>query len=126
MSEALERRVSRLEDWRDEVDKERGQIMRELGEISTTLTLLQPALNTIAKQVQDIHDAMADRPSNTDFKELENDIRSIRAKAKVPLSEMEILGPLGWKIKLLGFSGITLIVLTTIGVMVLTLWLLRK
>ncbi len=121
----LERRVSRLEDWRDKVDEERGAIMAELSALKTTLSIIQPQLTIIGKQVQEIYDAMADRPSHADLKELESDIKSIRAKAKVPLSELEVLGPMGWKFKLLGFSGITVVAVLTLAVAGIVFWILK-
>lgn len=122
----LERRVDRLEAWRDRVDEERGIIMRELGELTVLCT-------SIRDQMKEVAEKLEERPSQTEFKVIERSIESMRAKAredntirsKATVKLFELTGPFGWKFKSLGFSGITIILVVSIIVSFLMFYITK-
>jgi predicted nucleic acid-binding Zn-ribbon protein len=121
-----DRRLASLERWRDIVDGERLQIASELGEIKGLMTGVSTQMTSINSQLAGIVESLEERPSRTEFKETERQIQSIRAKATGFLSKMEIQGPGNMSFKLLGFSGVTIILALFLIVVIAALWFLKK
>jgi hypothetical protein len=121
----FDRRLGALEKWRDVIDLERGQIMGELGEIKG---LMQGLGQDVGRRLTSIEDKLEERPSRTEFKEAERQIQSIRAKTgKIGvLSELEVTGPGNMKFKLLGVSGVTIVLVFFLIVVIVALWLVHK
>lgn len=142
-----EARLIALERWRDAVDDERGTIMRELGEfkgllsgirdqVSGQMMLLSQQLSSqiglVNGRLDSIEDKLDERPSQAEIQKMESalsrGIESVRAKAKelkTPLSELEVkFGKNSFK--LLGFSGVTIILAMTLLITLAALWLLTK
>ena len=127
-SNGYDRRLSSLERWREQIDGERGQIMAELGEIKGIMQGLGPQMTALSNELSDIKEKLEDRPSRSEFKEAERQIESVRAKASkgVRFSELEVTGPANMKFKLLGVSGVTIVLVFVLIVVIFALWFLRK
>lgn len=123
----LDRRISALEKWRDAIDTERGAIMGELGEIKGLMKGNGAQMTTISERLTGIEDKLEERPSRTEFKEAERRIESIRARTKgLNLSQLEVTGPGNMKFKLLGVSGVTIVLVFFLVVVIAALWLVKK
>lgn len=128
-----DRRLSSLERWREAIDFERGQIMRELGEmkglmegVGTQMSGVGTQMSDVVRQLEGIREQLEERPSRTEFKETERQIQSIRAKSKVGLlSKLEVTGPGGLSFKLFGVSGVTIVLVFLLIVVIFALWFLR-
>jgi len=122
-----DRRLSSLERWRDLIDEERGKIMGELGEIKGLMTGVGVQMTGITSQLEGIKEQLEERPSRTEFKEAERQIQSIRAKSTTGLlSKLEIQGPGNMSFKLLGVSGVTIVLTLFLVVVIAALWFLKK
>jgi chromosome segregation ATPase len=105
----LDRRVSTLE-------SERGDIMRELGELSGHV-------KGAREDVAEIKALLEERPSRVEFVQQQRAIESVRAKRRSVLpSLVEFEGPAGLKAKLSGFSGVTIVVVLVTALAGLGLW----
>jgi len=141
----IDARLEALERWRDAVDDERGTIMRELGEFKGLLTGVRDQIRDqttalsreFSAQVQlvngrldSIEDKLDERPSQAELQKVEaqlsRSLDSIRAKTKPKLSEIEIQISKDRRIKLFGFSGVTIVVTTLLLVTLAALWLVTK
>jgi hypothetical protein len=118
-------RIDALERWRLAVDDERGRIMADLGSFGTLLKGIGVDIQQIRTRLESISEKLEERPSHAELKSVERDIASIRAKAKIPLRELEVTGPGGVKFKLLGFSGVTIILALCLIVTFFVLWILK-
>lgn len=127
MNDGHDKRISALERWRDLVDGERGQIMRELGEIKGLMSGVGIQMTNMNGQLEGIVAKLEERPSRTEFKETERQIASIRAKSTTGLlSKLEVTGPGGMTFKLFGVSGVTIVLVFFLIVIILALWILRN
>lgn len=127
MNDGYDKRISALERWRDLVDGERGQIMRELGEIKGLMTGVGTQMTSMTSQLEGIVEKLEGRPSRTEFNETERQIASIRAKSTTGLlSKLEVTGPGGMTFKLFGVSGVTIVLVFFLIVVIFALWLLKK
>jgi hypothetical protein len=112
----IEFRVRSLEQWRDKVDEDRGVIMGELGEIRGTQQAILGQLTALSEKLDD-------RPSRV---ELQNAMKSPRSSMRPKLTEMEVMGPWGLKLRLFGVSGIVILLIATLLVTAVTLLLLGR
>lgn len=123
--QGLEHRLSALERWRDAVDDERLKIAAELGEIKGLMRGVGDKMTTITVQLEGIQEKLEERPSRAEFTDR---MDSIRAKATkgVKISELEVTGPGNMRFKLLGVSGVTIVLVFLLIVVIFALWFLRK
>jgi hypothetical protein len=123
-------RLDALERWRDKVDDERGTIMGDLGMIRGLLEGIKDDFADVKTRLSNIEDKIEERPSRTEIQKLDRDIDSLRAKAKDSKirgwTKFEVTGPGGMKFKLLGVSGVTIVLVLLLAVIGVTLILLLK
>lgn len=112
--ESIDRRVSQLE-------LERGEIAGELGGIRATMESFGDRLNEIL-------DKLEERPSQVEFRHMQDRLDSVRAKARQPMpsQDFELVAPGGFKASLKGFSGVTLGVSLLVGLAGLVAWLVLR
>ncbi len=109
-----ERRLAMLE-------SERGEIAGELGGMKVML-------EGQGKQLTAIQDLLEERPSRVEFAQMNARVESVRARSRLPSpsQDFELEGPGGFKAKLSGFSGVTIVVTLVVGVAGLVAWLMLK
>jgi chromosome segregation ATPase len=139
-------RIDVIERRLDAVDEERGIIMHDLGELRGLFTAVRDQIRDqttfLSRQLSEqvalvngrldsIEDKLDDRPSQAELEKIESalsrGIESVRAKAKIktPLSELEVkVGKNTFK--LLGFSGVTIVLTLLLLVTLGALWILTK
>jgi hypothetical protein len=122
-------RIDALERWRDKVDDERGTIMGDLGMIRGLLEGLKEDFDDVKTRLSHIEDKLEERPSRAEIQRLDRDVDSLRAKANNKIrgwTKFEVTGPGGMKFKLLGVSGVTIVLVLLLAVIGVTLILLLK
>lgn len=122
-------RIDALERWRDKVDDERGTIMGDLGMIRGLLEGLKDDFGDVKDRLDNIEAKLEERPSRAEIQKLDRDVTSLRAKANDKIrgwTKLEVKGPGGLQFKLLGVSGVTIVLVLLLAVIVVTLILLFK
>jgi len=129
MSDSQEARLTSLERWREAVDHERGVIMRDLGSFQATLDAISSQVSQLNLQVttrlDGISDKLDDRPSRSEF---DRDMDSIRAKTRIKpsLTKLDLILPGNIRVKLLGVSGITIVLALLLIASAIVFWILHK
>ncbi len=139
-------RLDVIERRLDAVDEERGVIMHDLGELRGLFTAVRDQIRDqttfLSRQLSEqialvngrldgIEDKLDERPSQVELQKIESaltrGIESVRAKAKLktPLSELEVKFGKN-TFKLLGFSGVTIVLTLLLLVTLGALWILTK
>ncbi len=139
-------RLDVIERRLDAVDEERGIIMHDLGELRGLFTAVRDQIRDqttfLSRQLSEqvalvngrldsIEDKLDERPSQAELQKIESaltrGIESVRAKAKIktPLSELEVKFGKN-TFKLLGFSGVTIVLTLLLLVTLGALWILTK
>jgi hypothetical protein len=126
-------RLDALERWRDKVDDERGAIAADFGRFDGLMESLKEFISSrfdkIDNRLSDLEGNIGERPSRSEF---DRDLTSIRAKVgKGKITELLINLPGKINMKLVGVSGITIVIVVMLFIIALVsvtaVWLtLRK